>query len=273
MEPLSYEKRGYLNEDFRLFHLADAKREEIGYHYHSFHKIIILLAGQADYAVEGEVYTLRPGDCVLVGRGSIHRPVLAEDAFYERMILYISPDYLRRLSRPDCDLESCFQRSLEQFRYVYHPAGDEISRLFHELERAEKEEAFGGELLRRAIFVQLMVAVNRVACADSAVGAAAADDKVVAILQYLNGHLSEPLSIDELASRFYLSKFHMMRRFKEETGYTVHSYITEKRLMLAQQLLQQGRPLTDTAYACGYQDYSTFSRAYKKQFGRSPSVK
>lgn len=271
MEPLNYEQRGYLKEDFRLFHLADDRREEIGYHYHGFHKIIILLAGQADYAVEGEVYALRPGDCVLVGRGTIHRPVVAAGAFYERMILYISPEYLRRLSGADSDLESCFRRSLERFRYVYHSGSGEISGLFHALEQSEKEGGFGSELLRRAIFLQLMVAVNRVVCAECAVDAAAGDGKIVALLQYLNAHLTEPLGIDELAGRFYLSKYHMMRRFKQETGYTIHNYITEKRLLLAQQLLQHGRALTETAFSCGYQDYSTFSRAYKKRFGRSPS--
>lgn len=72
MEPLQYEARGYLKEPFRLFHLADGQRERIEYHYHTFHKIIILLAGKAGYAIEGERYDLTPGDFVLVGRGSIH---------------------------------------------------------------------------------------------------------------------------------------------------------------------------------------------------------
>ena len=52
MEPLQYEERGYLKEPFRLFHLADGRGEYIEYHYHAFHKIIILLAGKAGYAVE-----------------------------------------------------------------------------------------------------------------------------------------------------------------------------------------------------------------------------
>ena len=62
MEPLSYEKRGYLKEDFRLFHLADNNLGPMDYHYHTFHKIIILLAGRTGYAIEGERYTLQPGD-------------------------------------------------------------------------------------------------------------------------------------------------------------------------------------------------------------------
>ena len=107
MEPLQYEKRGYLNEPFRLFHLADGSHQEIAYHYHTFHKIIILLAGRAGYAIEGEGYALQPGDYVLVGRGSIHRPIVEQGDFYERAILYISPEFLQEQSGGGDDLERC----------------------------------------------------------------------------------------------------------------------------------------------------------------------
>lgn len=274
MEPLSYEERGYLCEPFRLFHLADNRHEEVPYHYHTFHKIILLLAGRADYAIEGERYSLSPGDYVLVGRGSIHRPIVARGDFYERAILYISPEYLQKLSCPDGDLENCFLRSQEGFHYVYHAgAGDRVRQLFALLEQSRREGGFGASLLCQALFVQLMVEVNRISLSGNTVSAASGDSKIVALLQYLNAHLTEGLTIDELAARFYISKYHMMRRFRDETGYTIHGYVTEKRLLLAQQLLEQGLPMGETALRCGYQEYSTFSRAYKKQFGRSPSKK
>ena len=74
MEPLQYEVRGYLKEPFRLFHLADSRRERIEYHYHTFHKIIILLAGKAGYAIEGERYDLSPGtSCWWAGAASTGR--------------------------------------------------------------------------------------------------------------------------------------------------------------------------------------------------------
>lgn len=273
MEPLNYEKRGYLNENFRLFHLADSNTTEFAYHYHNFHKIILLLAGKASYAIEGERYELTPGDYVLVGRGSIHRPEVELGAFYERMILYISPEFLSHLRTDDCDLESCFHRAQSEFHYVYHAGSDDpIRSLFTQLEQAWQPGGFGTDILRQALFMQLMVAVNRAAEDQRFIQASAGDSKVVALLQYLNLHLTESLSIDDLASRFYISKYYMMRRFKEETGYTIHNYITEKRLLLAQQQLQQGASLSEACYLSGYQDYSTFSRAYKKRFGQVPSA-
>ena len=272
MEPLLYEKRGYLNEDFHLFHLADSDRPEIAYHYHPFHKLVLLLAGRAGYCVEGEHYELTPGDMVLVGRGSIHRPELMRGDFYERMILYIAPEFLERFSTPSCSLCDCFSLSQSRFQYVYHTGPeDPIRTLLAELDRAGREDDFGAELLRRALALQLLVQLNRTVRARRAIPATAGDGKIVAILQYLSLHLTEPITIDELAGRFYLSKYHMMRRFRQETGYTIHSYLMEKRLMLAQQLLRRGTPLTQTCFDVGYQDYSTFSRAYKRHFGHAPS--
>ena len=99
----------------------------------------------------------------------------------------------------------------------------------------------------------------------------AVTDKATDIVVTQDIELTEGLTIDELAARFYISKYHMMRRFRDETGYTIHGYVTEKRLLLAQQLLEQGIPSGEAALRCGYQEYSTFSRAYKKQFDRSPS--
>ena len=273
MEPLQYEVRGYLKEPFRLFHLADSRRERIEYHYHTFHKVIILLAGKAGYAIEGERYDLSPGDFVLVGRGSIHRPEVAEDDFYERMILYIDPAYLTSLSTEDCDLESCFRQAQTAFRYVYRDeGGSRVRQLFETLARTSREGGYGAALLERAQFLELMVEVNRVCRGGHQVQAAAGDRKVVALLQYLNLHLTEELSIDQLAERFYISKYHMMRRFRQETGYSIHGYLTEKRLLLAQRLLAQGASPSAAGEQAGYQDYSTFSRAYKKQFGHGPSA-
>ena len=273
MEPLQYEVRGYLKEPFRLFHLADGRGEYIEYHYHTFHKIIILLAGKAGYAVEGERYELAPGDFVLVGSGSIHRPVVETGDYYERMILYIAPDYLRALTAGDCDPSECFRQAQETFQYVYRDEGGSCVRpLFQALAETVRQGGYGAALLERAEFLELMVEVNRVCRGGHQVQAAAGDRKVVALLQYLNLHLTEELSIDQLAERFYISKYHMMRRFRQETGYSIHGYLTEKRLLLAQRLLAQGASPSAAGEQAGYQDYSTFSRAYKKQFGHGPSA-
>ena len=92
MEQQTYEKRGYLREDFRLFHLSGAMDEPVDWHYHTFHKIILFLSGRAAYGIEGKSYPLESGDLIVVPSGCIHRPELAPGAPYERVIVYISPE-------------------------------------------------------------------------------------------------------------------------------------------------------------------------------------
>ena len=80
------------------------------------------------------------------------------------------------------------------------------------------------------------------------------------------------VSVDVLAEKYYLSKYHMMRKFKSETGYTLHSYINSKRLLLARDLISEGMPVIKAAAQSGFSDYTTFSRAYKKMFNKCPSA-
>lgn len=189
------------------------------------------------------------------------------------MILYIAPQYLASLGTEDCDLEECFRQAQDSFRYVYRDeGGSRVRQLFETLARTVRQGGYGAALLERAQFLELMVEVNRVCRGGHQVQAASGDSKVVALLQYLNLHLTEELTIDQLSERFYVSKYHMMRRFRRETGYSIHGYVTEKRLLLAQRLLAQGASPSEVGAQVGYQDYSTFSRAYKKQFGRGPSA-
>ncbi len=272
-----YQNRGYLLENFRLFHIRDrTSLEEINFHYHEFHKLLWFCSGNAQYVVEGLRYDLCPGDGVLIARGCIHRPEVGTSAPYERYVLYLSPAYLRACSRPDCDLELCFTASHQSGQYLLRASEDarvEVQQLLAHLQATVDGSEYGSGALAQLLVQQLLILLDRLVLrGDQAVVPAVCDEKIVAMLAYLSDHLADPLSIDELAERFYLSKYHMMRRFKAETGYTIHSYITNKRLLWANDLLQSGRSATDACYSCGYQDYSAFLRAYKKQFGHAPSA-
>ena len=109
----NYNKRGYLNSDFRIFHLTDTMQKEFSFHYHDFHKITIFIKGNVQYYVEGKTYTLKPYDIVLVNRNDIHR-VLAEPGVpYERIIVYISPSFMHAYRDKDYDLSLCFQKAKE----------------------------------------------------------------------------------------------------------------------------------------------------------------
>ena len=103
-----YEKRGYLLENFRLFHLRSECGEKMDFHYHEFCKLLFLVSGQGSYFVDGKRYLVSAGDIVLIGSRSVHKPELSEGTAYERIIIYVSPEYLQKMSAPDCDLLALF---------------------------------------------------------------------------------------------------------------------------------------------------------------------
>lgn len=268
----NYVQRGYLHEDFRLFHLRGAMEESVDWHYHTFHKIIEFLGGESGYGVEGKQYLLQPGDLVLVPQGCIHRPEAEPNAPYERRILYLSPEFLRRAGG-SCDLAACFDRAREEFRFVVHPADGTGGGQLTALEHAEREDAFGRELLAQSLLFQFLIGLNRAMADDLLQYAkpAAYDRKIESILRYLSEHLTEPVSIDDLATRFFVSKYHMMRQFRAQTGYTIHGYLTGKRLMFARAMIAAGTPVLQASEESGFGDYSAFLRAYRKQFGAAPN--
>lgn len=268
----NYVQRGYLHEDFRLFHLRGAMEESVDWHYHTFHKIIEFLGGESGYGVEGKQYLLQPGDLVLVPQGCIHRPEAEPNAPYERRILYLSPEFLRRAGG-SCDLAACFDRAREEFRFVVHPADGTGGAQLAALEHAEREDAFGRELLAQSLLFQFLIGLNRAMADDLLQYAkpAAYERKIESILRYLSEHLTEPVSIDDLAARFFVSKYHMMRQFRAQTGYTIHGYLTGKRLMFARAMIAAGTPVLQASEESGFGDYSAFLRAYRKQFGAAPN--
>lgn len=271
----SYEKRGYLNQDFRLFHLTEPILQEVGYHYHDFDKIIILLKGNVDYIIEGRSYHLKPRDIILVRRHTMHRPVLCEGCEYERIIVYMSPSFIRSYKTASCDLEQCFLDAREHGSDVLQlPAlrSDPLLHSIGRLEEACRDDGYAKELYCRLLFLEFMVHLNR-ASGDEGLNylsTSPSSEKVLEIMRYLHDNLTEPFTIDDLASRFYLSRYHMMRLFKEKTGYTITGYISEKRLLLARELLQKSMAVTEVCYRCGFKNYSAFLRAYKKLFGETP---
>lgn len=274
----NYEKAGYLKEPFRVFHLRDNVSGEMSLHYHDFDKIIVFWGGKVNYMIEGCYYELKPGDIVLVGHGQIHRPVIDNQVPYERSILYISTEYLRRYLTQEYDPSLCFARAASEKSYVLRlpeAVRAEAEQTLLRLERCSAGKQYGYELEMQLLFLTFMLEINRIVEGGRGFREispeAVFNQKIVEILNYIGEHLTGEISVDGLADRFYVSKYHLMRTFKKETGYTIHRYITEKRMILAKEKLLSGSPAVKVSEECGYSDYSTFLRAFSQNTGMTPS--
>lgn len=296
MDKKEYEKRGYLEEDFKIFYLEDLVSKEIEYHYHDFDKILVFFKGNIEYTIEGKAYTLIPNDIVLVPQGDSHKveplldvsldkqkSTLTQDkgkkgAEYIRLVIYLSPQFLTQYEEKGMSLRDCFLRVKDKYSHVVRLQSKNEKTLFDLAKQLRqsvllKDTEMLGSLYQRTLLQQFLIFLNREMKKESVhfVDTSRCNKKVVDIIQYINNHLADEISIDSLAEKFYISKYHMMRQFKAETGYTVGSYMNQKRLLMARELLKQGEPVTKVYLDTGFNDYSTFIRAYKNLFGEIPS--
>lgn len=275
--PQPYQKTGYLNSDFKLFHITDQSRRTFTYHYHDFHKILIFLRGNVSYMIEGKQYALEPNDILLVRAGEIHCPVIHDDSVYERLILYVSADFFTAYQTTGTNLFRCFAPDGEPHSSLIRIKNFQDTRLpdlFSDLVRSTHTEEFGAGLFQRIKFLEFLILLNRICEQEggSYTGASTENRTVQAILHYINDHLGEEtLSVDSIAQAAFLNRSYLMHLFKAETGYTIGRYIAEKRLFLARSCIASGMSITDACYHSGFKNYTAFYYAYKNKYGSAPS--
>jgi AraC-like DNA-binding protein len=98
------------------------------------------------------------------------------------------------------------------------------------------------------------------------------DGRIKAVLEYISENLSKPMDMDTLSRFFAISKDYLNILFKKETNNTVTQYIRNQRLNFARREILAGKGAEETAFAVGFNDYSSFFRAYKARFGTAPTV-
>ncbi|CAH0169811.1 MDR efflux pump AcrAB transcriptional activator RobA [Erwinia aphidicola] len=92
------------------------------------------------------------------------------------------------------------------------------------------------------------------------------------LLVWLESHLDQPLSLDNVAAKAGYSKWHLQRMFKDVTGHAIGAYIRARRLSKAAVALRlTSRPILDIALQYRFDSQQTFTRAFKKQFTQTPA--
>lgn len=267
-------KRGYLNDDFRIFHLKDKVDMNIDFHHHDFNKIVVLLGGEATYYIEGKSYNLKPYDILLVAAHEVHKPYVTPSTDYERVIFWVNSSFLKSI---DNELLLPFHRCVNEGLHLLRMPennSDSLNRFLGEIIHEFKSADFGSSINCRSLFLQFMVKINRMYRNDEFLepSEVSYDKFIWSVIRYINDNLNTDLSIDTLSSKFFISRYHLMHKFKIETGYTLHSYILEKRLSKSKDMLLEGKSIQEICTALNFNDYSNFMRQFKKRFGKSPGA-
>lgn len=261
---------------YEIFRYKDPYLKEVALHHHDFYEIYFFLSGNVRYNVESRSYLLNPGDILLINPLELHQPIFGEEQrSYERIVLWINKSFLESLSPPGNDLTACFDTAAPGHTNLLRLDSSLRQVLTYELDQLMQETDSGeiyGEYCAVSYLVQVLVLLNRQALRQSREAEAkiASDSVVYHILDYINAHYSEDLTLDFLANQFFVSKYHLSREFGRLVGTSVHRYIVQKRLIMAKQMMQEGESSTSVYQYCGFGDYSNFYRAFKAEYQISP---
>lgn len=270
-------RRRLKQRGYEIFRTRDACGEERAPHRHDFYEVDLVWSGSTRYQTGGSSYHLTNGDILLIRPGERHWPVPeGEQSSCERVVLWLDRSFLQKLRSPDCDPAECFDTPLPGGGSCLRFDDEATWRIGELMERCLRENGsgdFGSVILADAIMTQVVILLNRLyrkALQSRQRGRSGA--LVSGVIDYINGHFAEELTLDTLASHFFISKFHLSREFARIVGTTVHRYITQKRLVVAKQMLSEGRPSSMVYQHCGFGDYSNFYRAFRGEYGISPKA-
>lgn len=267
-----------VKSDFEFFHTKEELPPNIEYHNHDFYEIFFYISGKVTYVIEGKSYKLKPGDIILINNRELHRTIIESGEDYERIVIWIKPDYITNLNTDSTDLTMCFESSAKKKYNLLRPDTETLAYLktiVQKLEKAYYNSGFGSEVLKYAYVNELVVYLNKayLYTKDEEIEVDIEyNQKISNIIKYINANLDSQLSLENISAQFYISKYHLLREFKKNTGFTIHRFIQKKRLIMARMLLKENVKVSEVSLVCGFGDYSNFIRTFKREYGISPKV-
>ncbi len=273
----SYNPRQVMNrKDFEIQHKMDTYLQKVELHHHDFHEIFFLVSGDVTYSIEGRIYRVVPGDILLISPRELHQLFIKSDTEpYERYVLWIDPAMLARLSTEKTNLEKCLNTFRENYtNQLRIPIEymNEIRNLMEGICRESDSDGYGCDVMQESLIARLMVLLNRISDSkeEKSEEGPYTNSLVEGVIDYVNEHYGEHLSLDEMSEKLYVSKYHLSHEFRKQMGTGVYHYIQKKRVQIARQLLAQGEKPNNVFRTCGFSDYAGFYRAFKAEYGAGP---
>lgn len=264
-----------LSKDFELYYYNDTNLSNVENHTHNYYEFYFFLQGNISMYIDKKEYLLQPGDVILIPPNIRHHVVSHDTAIpYRRFVFWISKEYYKDVSKLFEDYKYIVSRAVQNKQYVYHNDTFNFniiqSKLFRLVEEIHSDRF--GKRPKIALGINDLILHLNIMAYEQTVPAKLHEKQQLydKLLLYIETHLTEDLTLDYLANTFFVSKYHIAHIFKEKLGISVHQYITKKRLDMCCSALLSDDSISKTFLLYGFKDYSSFFRAFKKEYGLSP---
>lgn len=243
-------------------------------HFHNFYEVYYLLGGSRYYFIKDNTYYVKSGDLVLVDKRELHRTLETMEKFHHRMLVNV---YDHMLQDQEGHLNQLLKELFRDGSMILSFGGADkeyVDELTNRIYTEIRQKKTGYELMIRSYVVQLLTFAVRnrdILKKEAEDSLKRANKRIFEILNYINTHYAENLSLESVAQEFYISKFYLSHAFKEVTGFTFVEYLSNVRIKEAQRLLYKTNyPVSQVAEMVGFGTVTHFGRVFRKISGDSP---
>ena len=260
----------YNSNDISMNYSRDEKPvpSDFKMHTHELYELYYFVGGSGIYRVEGTPYPLEHGDILIMRPAEAHYIDITDIKPYTRLSINFNSELLSKIDPNGRLLAPFNNRKIGTYNlYRADNFNSDAYKVFINNIISDSSDR------RVQTITNLLPLLNEISIAFGLVTETEINKSLDSrIIGYINRHLSEDITLDDICDRFYISKTHLCRIFKKATASPVGEYITAKRLVNARQLILSGTPPTKAYLQCGFRDYSVFYRAYKKKYCVPPST-
>lgn len=272
----AFQSRQYmLSQDFELYYYDDRNLAKIEAHIHDYYEFYFFMEGDVSMQVGENIYPVRFGDAMLIPPHLPHRAIIhSQNVPYRRFVFWISKEFYENLKQISPYYTYAINYATKHKQYLCHLERIAFNSLQSKMMRLLEEmqsDRFGKDLQITLYVDDFILSMNRLVHDMTEPKQKISDASLYTnLMDFIEEHLDEELSLERLADEFFVSKYHIAHVFKDNIGLSIHQYITKKRLALCQEAIRAKMSITEVYRMYGFGDYSSFYRAFKKEYGISP---
>ena len=229
-----------------------------GHEIHPHHEIIYYIDGDATFISGNSCTVLEKNTLIFVPKGYFHNFNIKQQDKYVRLTI----------SFPDIPI---LNEVLMEISDIIVTRNADVINFAKTIVKTIDGTPFTSQALSvYASFLSLMSELTR--HQGASIQPKSEKNALSLCIAFIDEHFTENITVSDLAKKYFVSKSFLFSEFKRSFGISIHKYITQRRMIYAKNLLDEGNKPTDVYSLCGYSDYSTFYKAYTKRFGQSPKV-
>lgn len=257
-------------------HSVDPRTIFVNAHSHNYYEIYMYISGAVKILLNNHIFDVQKGDIVIIPPYSIHSLIPVTLGIpYERMYLYVTETCLSSFQFNEYSLLKPLLDTTKLGRFHYHiDSAEDFQRISYALDKikeSKNSDFYGKEMMNRSYILQLFTTLNSYIVKEALEKPTEEVTSLISrIIAYINENFMENITLNSLCELFFTNRQTLTKFFKDYTNLTIHSYITMVRIEQAKQLIYRGVQPSTLHLMCGFNDYTTFYRAFKKTEGLTP---